>query len=256
LERTNKFYQPFYECAELLKEFTNKSNPLFFLHNQGNWGDGVIRFASFQFLNYFKIDFIELNSINEIIDHRNLYSEKTIIYQGGGALCKFWDHSNIIIELSTIFKYVIVFPSTFQIHLSLSNVIFFRRDLFESKEYIPDSIFCHDMAFFLNPGNIETGDGIGYFFRTDRESLRLLSINSKNQDISLLGSHNSTPDGFIELISKNKIIFTDRLHVAIIGSLMNKIVHFYSGAYFKNKAVYLSSMKYNFPKTIFHELIT
>ena len=41
----------------------------------------------------------------------------------------------------------------------------------------------------------------------------------------------------------NLIIHTDRLHVAILACLLHKRVHFYKGGYFKNEAVFRSSMR-------------
>ena len=35
----------------------------------------------------------------------------------------------------------------------------------------------------------------------------------------------------------------DRLHVAILACLLHKRVHFYNGGYFKNEAVFRSSMR-------------
>jgi exopolysaccharide biosynthesis predicted pyruvyltransferase EpsI len=46
---------------------------------------------------------------------------------------------------------------------------------------------------------------------------------------------------------------TDRLHVAIASSLMGKEVHLYAGSYFKNKEVFLSTLKEYFPNVLFHD---
>lgn len=45
------------------------------------------------------------------------------------------------------------------------------------------------------------------------------------------------------LLSKRLMNLIDRLHVAILACLLHKRVHFYKGGYFKNEAVFRSSMR-------------
>lgn len=83
----------------------------------------------------------------------------------------------------------------------------------------------------------------GYFFRTDRESLGKQNYIALNMDISLWGNEITPIAPFIKKIDEFDIIHTDRLHVAILACLLHKRVHFYKGGYFKNEAVFRSSMK-------------
>lgn len=250
----NEFYKAFEKCSDLIKSWI-RDYPTFYIHNIGNWGDGVIRSASLKFLDNHNIKYSEIFSLAEIFENQERYSDSVLIYQGSGAFCNLWNHSSIIEQLSGVFKKIIILPSTFEISFSLPNVYSFCRDFYESKINMPDAIFCHDFAFSMDITDYkyEKGEGIGYFFRTDIESLGQLKINSKNRDISLEGNHMSDPDGFISMISGYKIVFTDRLHVAIVAAILNKIVHFYPGSYFKNQAVYNSSMKDFFPNVFFHD---
>ncbi len=39
-------------------------------------------------------------------------------------------------------------------------------------------------------------------------------------------------------LSKYEVINTNRLHIAIVGSMLNKKVNFYNNSYYKNRAVY------------------
>ena len=64
-----------------------------------------------------------------------------------------------------------------------------------------------------------------------------------NMDISLWGNEITPIAPFIKKIDEFDIIHTDRLHVAILACLLHKRVHFYKGGYFKNEAVFRSSMK-------------
>jgi exopolysaccharide biosynthesis predicted pyruvyltransferase EpsI len=250
----NEFYKAFEKCSDLIKSWI-RDYPTFYIHNIGNWGDGIIRSASLNFLDINNIKYTEIFSLSDIYQNPELFTDSVLIYQGSGAFCKLWDHSATIKQLSEVFKKIIILPSTFEISFSIPNVYSFCRDFYESKINMPDAIFCHDIAFSMNISDYKDnkGEGIGYFFRTDIESSGQIMINSKNKDISLEGNHMSDPDGFISAISDFKIIFTDRLHVAIIATILDKIVHFYPGSYFKNRAVYNSSMKEFFPNVFFHE---
>jgi len=79
------------------------------------------------------------------------------------------------------------------------------------------------------------------------------SLVAKHSDISLKGSHLSSVYPFIDSIAKYGIIHTDRLHVAIAGCLLGLEVHLYPNSYFKNKAVYLSSIEGYYDNVFFHE---
>jgi len=245
-------YQTFRQCADLIKQNTEKST-IYYLHNIGNWGDALIRFGSLSFLRHFKIPYTELLSYKEIQKNSNITKNDVLIYQGNGAFCRFYDHSHLISWIQPFFKTIIVLPSTFEFPIHIPNTIFFCRDSYESKINMPSAIFCHDMAFFIQMAKLPDGFGIGYFFRTDVESLGIIPLTDENYDISNHGNQFSPIFPFFEKISRYNIIYTDRLHVAIAGCLLGLEVHLYPGKYFKNRAIYLSSIKDNYSKVIFHE---
>jgi exopolysaccharide biosynthesis predicted pyruvyltransferase EpsI len=253
INRDKEFFNTFSQSAILIKNLI-KNDKVFYLHNVGNWGDGFIRYSTKIFLDYYQIYYSEILEIEITNKKYDLYGNSILLYQGSGAFCKLWNHIPIIEKLSKVFKIIIVLPSTYELPTKTENVYFFSRDKYESRCIQPNSFFCHDLAFFLSLGKYSEGVNIGYFFRTDKESLGKLSIPSSNFDISRYGSHFSSPIDFIKRISEYNIIFTDRLHVAIAACKLNRIVHFYPGSYFKNRAVFLSSMKDFFPKCIFHDL--
>jgi exopolysaccharide biosynthesis predicted pyruvyltransferase EpsI len=111
------------------------------------------------------------------------------------------------------------------------------------------------MAFYIGNefSSSGKGTGTGHFFRTDAESRRELKLRPDNLDISMLGNQVSQVAPFFESIDRFAEILTDRLHVAIAACLLGKQVHLYPNTYFKNRAVYLSSIKDYFKDVYFHE---
>ncbi|MFH0756864.1 MAG: hypothetical protein V2B15_06230 [Bacteroidota bacterium] len=246
------FEEVFRSTAEILTEWIGPSK-IYFLSNLGNWGDGVIRYGTIRFLTWFHLDFEEIISREDIEKNRSNFSDSVLLYQGSGAFCKLWDHSGLIQHLGEIFRSLVILPSSYELPLSTPNTLYFCRDIYESKQMMPESIFCHDLAFFIQDIETPSGNGTGYFFRTDIESSKTIPIPENNIDISLQGTQFSPARPFFIKIAQFEEIHTDRLHVAIAGSLLNRTVHLYPGSYFKNKAVYLSSMKEYYPKTVFHD---
>ena len=102
---------------------------------------------------------------------------------------------------------------------------------------------------------------IGNFFRTDIESKNknLQSIKN-NVDLSkkyiydyTMSNRNKVDKNTFDIlneVNKYQEINTDRLHIAIAGSLLGKKTNMYQNNYFKNKAVYEHSIKNRFKKTI------
>ena len=176
-----------------------------------------------------------------------------LVYGGGAGWCKLWYHSPQVIDLlCPYFSQIIILPSTYELFHYKENCYYFSRDLFESKEIMPNSIFCHDMAFYLSYDSIIKGKGNGFFFRKDKESIGN-KLPENNLDISLLSNHYGDFKTFFDIINSYEFIHTDRLHVAIAGALCNKKVNLYPGTYFKSRAIFNSSMKDFFPKVTFCE---
>lgn len=253
----------FNKLEKLLKRECHGA-PVYYLSNPGNWGDGLIRHGTLKFFNDIHLDFTEVS----IKDLRQLQTTKiyrswrhpfgkkaTVIYGGGGAWCKLWNHSiKYINELQNRYN-IIVLPSTYESSYTAANTLFFARDKFESLHNMPQAFFCHDMAFYIGSdftSNIK-GQGTGYYFRTDKESTGKIIIPENNQDISLKGNHLSEVSSFFEAIDQFESIHTDRLHVCIAGALLGKKVHLYPGSYFKNRALYLSTLEEYFNTVTFHE---
>jgi exopolysaccharide biosynthesis predicted pyruvyltransferase EpsI len=228
---------------------------VYYLANPGNWGDALIRYGTLKFLRERGFQYRELRLPRKtwLIPYMK---GGTLLYGGGGGWCKLYSHSvRLVDRLRRRFK-VIVLPSTYELSCSFPNTVFFCRDAYESKQNMPHATFCHDMAFSIGEISSPTGRGRGHFFRTDQESAKRIDIPPDNLDLSLKGRHWSDIHPFVEEVAKYSAIYTDRLHVAIAACLLGKEVHLYPGSYFKNRAVYMSSMKGCFHNVHFHENTT
>ena len=245
-----KFKLEFENLRQIIKEKC-KSKKVMYFPNPGNWGDGILRYATLKLFEDIDLEYEEIG-----YDYDKSYDGDVAIYGAGGAWCDIHPHGRIITEnlLRDGFE-VIVLPSTYAYKYHTDNTIFFRRDKFESKLNIKNSIFCPDMVFYLDSENLKRkkGRGIGYFFRTDIESSNKYKIPSTNYDISADGNEWSLPKPFFDEINKYSVVHTDRLHIAISACLLGKELHLYDGAYFKNLSLYLTSVLGNFDNVYFHE---
>lgn len=239
--------------AEHLWKLGRRSR-LFFLANQGNWGDSLIRAGSLKFFKDYGFDVVELDLHHRRSWPKWAFLQDTLIYGGGGGWCSLWDHSATILQdRRRSFRRIVVLPSSYEHAYAIEHTTFYCRDRYESLCAMPDATFCHDMAFYLGPQASSAGEGVGYFFRTDRESLGRFQLPDGNCDLSLEGDHRTDPSGFFDRIARFQVIHTDRLHVGIASCLLGRELHLYPGKYFKNKAVYLSSMLGHFDHVSFHE---
>ncbi len=227
--------------------------PVYYVANPGNLGDAVSRQATLKFFSDTNITFTE-HTEGFSPDWASKCGDAILIYGGGGAWCRFWNHSADVLEQACkYFRQVIVLPSTYDLSFTKSNAIFFRRDNGPSQQNQPQSIFCHDMAFYLRIPAINHGPRTGNYFRLDAESAINMPLPPDSQDISNRGNHLSDIRDFVREIGECSVVHTDRLHVAIVSCILCKEVHFYNGAYFKNQAVYISSIKDYFDNIRFYE---
>ena len=239
--------------ATKIKELCGQDS-VYYLPNPGNWGDGLIRYGTLKFFRDINLEYKEL-TFKKKDWFFPCINGGTIIYGGGGAWCKYWRHSELYARrISKRFK-LIVLPSTYEHSFSIPNTTFFRRDQYESKQNMPHSFFSHDMAFYIGNEYLTEapGRGEGYFFRTDIESAINGGVPEENNDISSNGNEFSNVSNFFQEINKFSTVYTDRLHVAIAALLLKKETHLYAGKYFKNKAVFMSSIKSYFNNAYFHE---
>ncbi len=241
----------FAQLADLLKARCARG-PVTYFANPGNWGDAMIRHGTLAFFRDLGLEFQEVRSLEEWAASRT--RDGVVIYGGGGGWSKLWVHSQQIVSRISESHPVIVLPSSYELPFSIPNTTFLRRDRFGSKQTMPEAVFCHDMAFYLEGRLVSDGqgEGRGFFFRVDAESAGLIRIPPENDDVSFRGGHLSDTSPFYAAVDRFSEIHTDRLHVAIAACLLGKELHMYPGCYFKNRDVYRSSIESRFDNVAFH----
>lgn len=263
----------FGSLAESIREISD-GRRIFYVSNPGNWGDALIRQGTLDFFTQYKIyvkeiKFRKINNYHSLLSSfLYIFSNSIFIYGGGGALAgNYPRHFEKIVKVLSKFdgKFIIL-PSTFgpdannQFRsLRSKRKYFFSRDKAFSNKFLSGSMFCHDMAFFLDPEIIPATRDTGYFFRRDHESSGKTPIcfsdheAPENRDISAEGNHFSSAKKFIAEVGSYSEIFTDRLHVAIAGALMQRRVHLYQNSYYKNEAIFEASIRGNYKNVSFSE---
>ena len=93
-------------------------------------------------------------------------------------------------------------------------------------------------------------DTVRPFFRTDGEKAAHMTVPDGNLDISKIFELGTWPENshkavwcFFEAIRRSRHVLTDRLHVGIAASLLEKPCTFYDNSYGKNRTVYLHSIR-------------
>ena len=111
------------------------------------------------------------------------------------------------------------------------------------------------MAFCLRPDKMEPTKDRGYFMRTDRERPTEQKIPAGNVDLPYQGREFTSATKLFRKVGKYKVVHTNRLHIAVAGTLLGRDVRLYGNDYFKNRAIYESSIKPNFPKVKYAEVL-
>ncbi|MCL0389549.1 polysaccharide pyruvyl transferase family protein [Klebsiella pneumoniae] len=257
---------------DLLLKSYHLSHRFVYKANPGNAGDGVIASATY--------DFFERNALT-YIPYRDgeRYSSETdiLIFGGGGNLIEglYSEGDDFIQNNIGKFHKVIIMPSTIRGYsdLFINNidkfVVFCREnitfDYIKSLNYEPNKnvFITDDMAFYLDLNKYLSLKPVykkqANCFRTDSESLTG-DYKENNHDISLTWNGDYWDNEFlarnstrcmINFLEEYKVVNTDRLHVAILASLLGKEVNFYPNSYYKNEAVYNYSLFNRYPKTCF-----
>ncbi len=249
---------------ELAKDLISLSsdNSLIYIPNPGNWGDALIAAGTRKFFRENKIKYKELNlyqaqkwsRLNIRLKTRSL--NPSLVYGGGGAFVEIYKRYNQFKSIVRKFQSTVVLPTTYAIKMQPADfgrkTVFYRRDNSESKDFVESSKFCHDLAFYLDTPDVTVKHRDGIFFREDRETPSF-GAPSNNTDLSSQGLHTSNIDEFFQLVGTFENIYTNRLHVAIAGSMLRRNVHLFPNSYFKNKAIFNSSIEPYFPKSHFHD---
>ena len=241
------------------------SKEIIFIPNPGNAGDSLISMGTLQLLDKIGLNYT-MGDINK------QYSNKILFYGGGGNLVGLYKNCYNFINKNRNTNEIVILPHTIKnvdsfLSLCDENIKIICRE-YISYDYVYSKIkqknnvfLSKDMAFYIDGlesyKNIQ-GVGECNCFRIDCEKTNI-KIPSNNTDISeTLRKKNNTSDPHVinsvslsmfNYLSKFKIINTNRLHVAIAGSLLGKHVNLYQNNYYKIKAVYDYSIKDNFENT-------
>lgn len=237
-----------------LKKYSNKK--VDFFRFNGNYGDSLIWHGTMKLLGRLSVDvnYVDIDSSIE---------NNILIIDGGGNFVDYYsDVRNFLSLKHKKYNEVVILPHTisgekqkeFLKELGSNVAIFCREE--ESFNFVKDNsdrVQCYlsqDCAFYNDLSGYEkVGTGTLSAFRNDNES----SFDKKpidNIDISYAGWCKKPLGDFLEKISAYAEIRTDRLHVAIAATLLNKKIMLFPNSYYKNLSVYEYSLK-KYPETVF-----
>lgn len=245
----------FSNLAKLILDFA-QSNEILYCPSPGNWGDALINLGTKQFLDFYGIKHTQATrqQISDEFHDDTKLNEKVLIVGGGGGWCENWPTTRSFVEeMSNLFKNVVVLPTTFELPLldQADNVIYFSRGRLGQDPSTPHTIFCHDMAFFIDLEVPHQEPSLWRLiaFRGDKEKADESISHPQQVDVSLLGNSYSNVEPFFEIINRFNCIYTDRLHVAIAASLLHKKTFLLPGNYGKAYDVWQSSISANYPES-------
>ena len=82
--------------------------PVYYFSNPGNWGDGLIRYGTLKFFQDINLHYKELKSAKKKEWLLPFLRGGTVVYGGGGAWCKLWNHSErLVTRLNRRFKVIV-----------------------------------------------------------------------------------------------------------------------------------------------------
>ena len=242
-----------------LKKFLEKyrNAEVDFYRFPGNYGDSLIWHGTKILLN-------ELNIHESYVEIDSLKSNDILFIDGGGNFVDYYsDVRDFLSKKHDLYGEIIILPHTIfgdrQIDVlnSLSgNVTVFCRERvsfnFVKQMLQKGNVYLwHDCAFYNNLLKSPDGNGVLNAFRQDKESI-LNNIPFANNDLSYNGYATKPLDELINYLMEYREINTDRLHLAICATLIDKKVNLFPNSYYKNKAVFDYSLK-RFPNISFKE---
>lgn len=254
------------KSVESLLRALPHDHTIYYFPNPGNAGDAAIALGTYSLFERLKIT----PTVISFDDLKQLKSN-TILFGGGGNLVE-GKYSDMHEALSTALvqdNYCILLPHTILGFESIVNkclsdklIIFCREKTSYELCALANSLntknifLDDDMAFHISNDIIDhfktqKGTGTAYCLRKDSESAHLVPIPTENIDISLSWNGDlwqnrelttSVVKSLLAYLSQFESIRTDRLHIAILGSLLEKRVFLYPNSYYKNRAVYEMSL--------------
>lgn len=263
LDCKTEFMLPKVDLLEYLKQYKNEKCVLAPI---GGWaGDAFITLST---LEVFKN--LELNYKIYMGDNDVFYKNAVLFVCGSGNLVNYYNSVSLSLlrwDGMNIFRKIVILPSTINSHYDVLNSMCSEVE-----------ILCRErVSYHLLKNNVENKkilltDDISFYFdiekwknktpylnhlvsiRNDSEKTdipsELLPPFTNNNDIAenYLGKCKNYQEitkacfHFLDTISKYKVIYTNRLHIAIAATRMKRKVIFFNNSYFKNIAVYQNSL--------------
>lgn len=241
------------DLKHFLEKYRGKS--VDFYRFPGNYGDSLIWHGT-------KVLLEKLNISENYVEITSPKSNDVLFIDGGGNFVDYYsDIKDYLVKKSNLYKEIIIFPHTIfgdrQIDVlnSLfgSVTVFCREKVsfeFLKEKFTNGNVYLwHDCAFYNEFQKTSNGLGVLNAFRRDKESV-MEGVPDSNHDISYNGYATKPLNEFVDYLNKYEEINTDRLHVAICGTLLGKKVNLYPNFYYKNKAVFEYSLS-RFPNISF-----
>ncbi|MGH8812916.1 MAG: polysaccharide pyruvyl transferase family protein [Advenella sp.] len=253
-----------------LKKFV--ANDAIYLSSAGNFGDGLIGLGT---LCLFDEIGVSPKTQDTMVDSAIPDTDYIIVGGSGGWFDGLWGHYATILD--GFFErggQALILPSTvkgfeafFEKYASQITIFARERVSYEHLKSIKGMrgrvFLCHDLAFatdfsLFNIHVLEHRSGRLNLFREDEEA-RSAEHYTHNYDLSLLWNGISWADKamctrrlspLVDLMSQFELVYTDRLHMSILGTLLGCKVTMHPSSYFKNKAVYDYSLS-RFPNVTF-----
>jgi exopolysaccharide biosynthesis predicted pyruvyltransferase EpsI len=243
------------DLRDCLSEYSRKE--VDFYRFPGNYGDSVIWHGTMELLTSLDIQvrYVEINS---------LQNSNILLIDGGGNLVDYYtDVKQFLLMKPDVYSQIVILPHSIMgeaqanvLNSVSSNLTVFCRErvsaeflrakLTKAKVYL-----WHDCAFYNRFIPVPAGSGELNAFRSDRESV-LETKPTNSVDLSADGYARKPLQELIALIQGYQQVNSDRLHIAILSTLLGKTVKLFPNSYYKNKAVFEYSLK-TFPNISFIE---
>ena len=259
---------------EFLQQY--KDREIVYVPNPGNAGDFMIAHGTFQVFNDM--------GLNWRISKQKKWTDELLFYSGGGNLVGgMYDSCRDFLIKNKDKNEIVVLPHTVANEDALINSLGENIKIIcregTSYKYVRKLMKCKENVFLLDDMALHIkgiekyksrkGKGALNCFRTDKEAtgIKIPADNADVRDIRARASKGinlpRVKDGqrydigeverislsVLDYLSKFSVINTNRAHVAIGGSLLNREVNMFSNNYYKNRAIYDYSLKDNYPNT-------
>lgn len=238
--------------SDVLAKLVKRGSEVRYVPNRGNAGDALIAAATGHVLKQLRIT--------------ERPGAPTILVAGGGGLVSHYQCMARTLRGLDRQQRVVIGPSTVNDHWELlrsfPNLTLMCRDemtLRLARMNRVTCVFAHDAAFDY-PFPETVGEGVLTSIRTDAEAAAPSVEGNVNLSEAFTGRcHLSSSDrpaaAFVAAVGRYEVVRTNWLHVAIAAARMGRMVEIGANSYYKNRAVFQSSLS-RFPKVSWVDNLT